>query len=141
MGRELSEATAGLGNGLLRPLVTKRCAWTVPSQLDSFRANPGWSSSTRRTASHASSGPASSAKTSALLGIQRAAATTYAAAFERCVRHAPRLMGNQHWPYFARCVGDAAREAGDTRCADALRACARSGEAADMAACSASADG
>ena len=141
VARELSEATAGLGNGILRPVVTKRCAWTVPRRVDSFRAKPWLEFEHPADGIARLAGSCVERETSALLGIQRAAGTTYAAAFERCARHAPRLMGNQHWPYVASCVGDAAREAGGTRFADALRACAKSGEAADMAACSASADG
>lgn len=140
VARELSEATAGLGNGLLRPVVTKRCAWTVPRRVDSFRAKPWLEFEHPADGIARLVGSCVERESCAPLGIRRAAGTTYAAAVERCARHAPRLMGNQRWPYVARCIGDAAREAGDTRFAYALRACARSGEAAEIAAWSASAD-
>ena len=139
--RELSEATAGLRPDFLRPAVTERCAWSVPRQTG-VSARP-W----LEPFEHPADGIARlvdscvASQIGALQGIRRAAGATYAAEFERCVRRIPRLMGNRHWPSAAKCVGDAARKAGDARFADALRACASSGEAGDMAACPASADG
>ena len=136
----LPEATARLRPDFLGPAVANYCGRWVPSRAS---ARTRW----LEPFEHPADGVARlvescvDSEASALLGIRRAAGTTYAAPFERCARRAPELMGNQHWPYVATCVGDAARKAGDARFADALRACAKSGEDATMAACPASADG
>ena len=139
--RELSEAAAGLRPDFLRPAVTGRCRWSVERRTR-ITAKP-WLEPFEHPADGIARlvGSCVDGLAGALLGIRRAAGATYAAAFEGCVRRTPKLTGNQHWPYAARCVGDAARKAGDTRFADALRACAKEGDAAAMAACPAAADG
>ena len=107
----LPEATARLRPDFLGPVVANYCGRWVPSRAS---ARTRWLEPFEHPADGVARlvGSCVDSEASALLGIRRAAGTTYAAPFERCARRAPRLMGNQHWPYVARCVGDAARKAG-----------------------------